>query len=94
MKQTLSILKDTVAYSKVMDLKGEKMVTRDFEPQATLSQHLKDVRLMLEEAEQTGQSLPLTSLHRELLEQAELAGFGSLDNSAIIQSFERIGRKS
>lgn len=86
-EKSLSILKDTVAYSKVMDLKGDKMVTRDFTPQATLSQHLKDVQLMLAEAEQSGQSLPLTSLHRALLEQAELAGFGSMDNSAIIHSF-------
>ena len=87
--QTLAILKDTVAYSKVMDLKGDKMVTRDFTPQATLAQHLKDVRIMCTEGERLGQSLPLTALHYTLLEQANALGLGTLDNSAILRMFER-----
>jgi 3-hydroxyisobutyrate dehydrogenase-like beta-hydroxyacid dehydrogenase len=43
--KTLEILKQTPAYSTVMESKGDRMVNRDFEnPQARLSQHLKDVR--------------------------------------------------
>ena len=42
----LDILKAGAAYSFVMDAKGEKMVRRDFSPQARLSQHLEDVRLI------------------------------------------------
>ena len=85
----LNVLKETVAYSRVMDSKGDKMVQRDFSPQATLSQHLKDVKLMLAAGERTGQPLPLTDLHCQLLTQAEIAGFGTEDNSAIIRMFER-----
>ena len=87
--QVLDILKQTVAHSRVMDLKGEKMVHREFSPQATVTQHLKDVRLMLAEAEQIGSQLPLTHLHRQLLEKVELAGFGDLDNSAIMNAFHQ-----
>jgi hypothetical protein len=61
------------------------MVAGDFEPQAKLSQHIKDVELMLEEAARAGQHLPFTELHRELLQRAERAGLGDLDNSAIIR---------
>jgi 3-hydroxyisobutyrate dehydrogenase-like beta-hydroxyacid dehydrogenase len=68
-----------------MDAKGPKMVQGDFEPQARLSQHIKDVRLMLEEADRGGVSLPFSEVHLDLLERAEAAGLGELDNSAIIR---------
>ena len=70
-----------------MDTKGEKMVNEDFTPQARLSQHIKDVRLMLQAAEAKQFKLPLTTIHRDLLEAAEAAGLGALDNSALIQVF-------
>ena len=73
------------AYSRAMDVKGRKMVERDFSVQARLSQHLKDVRLMLEAAGEAGVALPLTAIHRRLMEEAEAAGLGDLDNSAIIE---------
>ena len=68
-----------------MDNKGPKMLRRDYTPEARLSQHLKDVRLML----QCGFELPLTELHKELLECAEASGYGSSDNSAIIEVFRK-----
>lgn len=86
--QAFSVLRDSMAYSRTMDTKGEKMVSGDFETQARLSQHLKDVRLILQAAGEAGAELPLSRTHRELLETAEAAGLGQLDNSAIIQVFE------
>jgi 3-hydroxyisobutyrate dehydrogenase-like beta-hydroxyacid dehydrogenase len=71
-----------------MDTKGRKMIEGDFTPQARLSQHLKDVRLMLEEASRRGAALPLSEVHRDLLKQAEAMGLGGSDNSAIIRVFE------
>ena len=47
----LEVLKAGPAYSRAMDTKGDKMVTHDFSAQARLSQHLKDVRLILEVGE-------------------------------------------
>lgn len=88
MSKSLEVLEQGNAYSVVMDVKGKKMVEGDFTTQAKLSQHSKDVRLMLEEAARAGISLPLSKLHLQLLDQAECLGFGDLDNSAIIQALE------
>lgn len=81
----LEVMAGSNAYSRAMDVKGRKMVERDFSVQARLSQHLKDVHLMLDAAAAAGLSLPLTETHRRLMEQAEAAGLGEQDNSAIIE---------
>jgi 3-hydroxyisobutyrate dehydrogenase-like beta-hydroxyacid dehydrogenase len=84
-KLTLTVLRSSMAYSRIMDVKGEKMISGDFKPQARLSQHLKDVRLMLASAKKSEVALPLSDTHRKILEAAEAAGYGQLDNSAIIR---------
>ncbi len=84
----LAVLKEGNAYSVVMDVKGRKMVEEDFTTQAKLSQHLKDVRLILQEGERAGRYLPFSILHRQILEQLEAAGLGELDNCAIIRAFD------
>lgn len=87
-RQALEVLRAGPAFSKVMDTKGEKMLTGDFTPQARLAQHLKDVRLILSSGETTGAKLPLSRRHEELLDQLDRSGLGDLDNSAIIKAFE------
>ena len=85
----LSLLDQTPAASHAMSAKGRRMAERDYDPpQARLKQHLKDVRLMLEEAKDNGITLPLSDVHRALLEQAAAKGFGDADNSAIREAFE------
>lgn len=87
--QTLEVLKSTAAYSKVMDIKGKKMVERDYFPQARLKQHHKDVRLIVQSANQSGMELPLSELHDQLLTEAENRGLGDLDNSSIAEVWRR-----
>jgi len=87
----LTVLRESMAYSRIMDTKGEKMVRGDFAPQARLSQHHKDVRLMLQAAARAGTDLPLTRAHARLLELAESAGYGAQDNSAILRAFKHLG---
>jgi len=86
----LTVLRESMAYSRIMDTKGQKMITGDFEPQARLSQHQKDVRLILQAADRAGTDLPLTRAHASLLELARSAGYGDQDNSAIIRAFEQL----
>ena len=86
----LDVLIASAGYSRVMDTKGQKMLRGDFTPQARLSQHLKDIRLVLQEADRGGATLPLSSLHLDLLEQAENRGLGELDNSAILRLIESL----
>jgi 3-hydroxyisobutyrate dehydrogenase-like beta-hydroxyacid dehydrogenase len=80
----LEVLKATAAYSRAMDTKGPKMVARDFSPQARLSQHLKDVRLIRELATRVGSITPLSDVHQELLQRAVALGLGDADNSAVL----------
>lgn len=91
-QDALAVLRQCMAYSRVMDTKGTKMVEGDFQTQARLSQHLKDVRLMLESASAAGLALPLSEVHRRLLEAAEAAGCGEADNSAVIRAYEVVSR--
>ncbi len=84
----LKVLQASAAYSRAMDVKGAKMLAGDFSAQAKLSQHLKDVRLILQAASAAGVALPLSETHRRLLEQAEEAGYGELDNSSVIKLYE------
>jgi 3-hydroxyisobutyrate dehydrogenase-like beta-hydroxyacid dehydrogenase len=87
-ESALDVLLNSPAYSRTMDAKGPKMVAGDFSPQAKLSQHIKDVELMLEEAARGGTSLPLSQVHFQLLERAEADGLGELDNSAVIHAIQ------
>ena len=82
------MLKAGAAYSRVMDDKGEKMLHHDFSVEARLSQHLKDVRLILSAAGAKNAKAPLSQVHRQLLERLEAAGYGDVDNSAIIMAYE------
>ena len=72
-----------------MDVKGEKMLSDYLVPEARLSQHLKDVRLILETARLTGARTPLSAIHEELLSEAADRGLGLCDNSAIIEIFRK-----
>jgi 3-hydroxyisobutyrate dehydrogenase-like beta-hydroxyacid dehydrogenase len=89
----LDVLKASPAYSRAMDTKGLRMLNEEFEPEARLSQHLKDVRLILNTGRQFGAHLPLSTLHRDLLEAAEEAGFGASDNSAVIKAYQAAAPK-
>ncbi len=85
----LDLVKQTPAYSRAMDVKGRKMIDRNFEPESRMRQHHKDLRLIMQYAEEHGQELPLSSAHLDVLEQALAAGDGELDNAAVICELRR-----
>ncbi len=87
-EDALGVLMQSMAYSRIMETKGMKMVRGDFQTQARLSQHLKDLRIILAEGASADMPLPLTDAHARLLELAEEAGYGEADNSAIIRAFD------
>ena len=49
--------------------------------EAGLSQHLKDVKLILASGDKAGARLPLSHVHSELLTELENAGFGAEDRA-------------
>ncbi len=85
LKTTLDLLKSGVSYSRVMDTKGDKMLSGDFKPEARLAQHLKDVELILQLGQRAGIHLGMSELHQKILEAGVSLGLGNLDNSAVIE---------
>jgi 3-hydroxyisobutyrate dehydrogenase-like beta-hydroxyacid dehydrogenase len=91
--RALDVLRSGLAYSRVMDTKGQKMLDRDFDRvEARLSQHRKDVGLILAAARSRGLDLPLSAAHDQILAAAELAGWGDADNSAVLAAYDRLAR--
>jgi putative dehydrogenase len=87
----LAAARESAAYSRVMDGKGEKMLARDFRAQSHISQTLKDAELILKEAGRHGLQLPMTSVQAGLLRVAiELEGPDS-DSAAVIEAIGRPG---
>jgi putative dehydrogenase len=82
----LATARRSAAYSRVMDSKGEKMLTRDFAPQSHISQTLKDAELILGEAKRRHLRLPVTSTQADLLRAAIALCGGDCDSSAIIEA--------
>ncbi len=93
LKSFLSLLKTTPAYSGAMDVKGEKMIEGDFNPQSRIIQHDKDLDIILKYAEKRGQELPLAQVHKRILEKAISQGNGDLDTSAVIKEIKRLRGK-
>lgn len=85
----LKVARSSAAYSQVMDVKGSKMTRGEFAPEGRVTQHLKDVHLMLEQAERVKQRLPLLEVHADVLEACVRQGEGDLDNSAVIKEIRR-----
>ena len=85
----LKVARSSAAYSQVMDIKGSKMIRGEFGAEGRVTQHLKDVRLMLAQAERVKQQLPLLEIHADVLEACVRQGEGDLDNSAVIKEIRR-----
>ncbi|HET6428595.1 MAG TPA: NAD(P)-dependent oxidoreductase [Phycisphaerae bacterium] len=85
------VARQTFAYSRIMDVKGPKMLAGDFTAAGRLAQHRKDVDLICRLAAEAGQELPLSAVHRAVLDAAIAAGDGDLDNAAVIREIRRRG---
>jgi len=85
----LDVLRGSAAYSQVMDVKGGKMVRRDYATEARIVQVLKDVRIVLDKAAAAGQTLPLGEVAADILQGCIDAGEGEWDNSAVIEEIRR-----
>ncbi|HEX7001472.1 MAG TPA: NAD-binding protein, partial [Trueperaceae bacterium] len=87
----LAILKDGPAYSRAMDLKGEKMVSRDYRPESTLSQSLHGCELLLAEARRVGSPLFGTAVYSQVAQAAVAMGLGDLDPAALLEALLTMG---
>lgn len=82
------------ASSRVLEVHGERMIKRTFNPGFRIKLHHKDLSIALGEADEMGLSLPQTAACQQLLNAAEGAGEGDLDHSALVKALERLASHS
>jgi len=78
------------AQSRILELHGERMIRRSFEPGFRIRLQQKDLNLALQAARTLGLSLPNTSMAQELFNAVAAQGGSDLDHSAIVLALEKL----
>ena len=78
------------ASSRVLEIHGERMINRAFEPGFRVELHQKDLNIALSNAHALGINLPNTTATLELLNTCTAQGDAKLDSSVMIRSLEKL----
>ncbi|MFY0664498.1 MAG: 2-hydroxy-3-oxopropionate reductase [Natronospirillum sp.] len=76
------------AASRILEVHGERMVSRNFEPGFRIALHQKDLNLALTAARQLGVSLPNTATAQALFNTCEAQGGSQWDHSGMVKALE------
>lgn len=78
------------AQSRILEVHGERMIKRAFQPGFRIGLHQKDLNLALQAAMAIGVSLPATALAQELFNAVKAKEGPDLDHSAMVKGLERL----
>ena len=78
------------AQSRILEVHGERMIGRKFDPGFRIRLHQKDLNLALQAARSLGISLPNTSIAQELFNAVAAEGGSDLDHSAMVLALEKL----
>ena len=78
------------ANSRILEVHGERMVKRTFDPGFRIELHQKDLNLALTTARQLGVSLPNTATAQELFNACSAHGGAKWDHSAMVRALEKM----
>jgi 2-hydroxy-3-oxopropionate reductase len=78
------------ASSKILEVHGERMVKRTFDPGFRIALHQKDLNLALSSARALGVSLPNTATAQELLNSCVAHGGAAWDHSGMVKALEKL----
>jgi len=78
------------AQSRILELHGERMIERSFDPGFRVRLHQKDLNLALQAAHSLGLSLPNTVTAQELFNAVAAHGGSELDHSAMVLALEEL----
>ncbi len=90
MRKLIEAISDGAASSWMLSNLAPKMLERDFEPGFSIRLQLKDLRLVLEMAQQKMIPLPVTALVSQLMRAAEAIGLGDKGTQATIVALEEL----
>jgi 2-hydroxy-3-oxopropionate reductase len=78
------------ASSKILEVHGERMIKRTFEPGFRIELHQKDLNLALTSARALGVSLPNTATAQEMFNSCAAHGGKAWDHSALVRALEKL----
>lgn len=78
------------ANSRILEVHGERMVKRAFDPGFRIELHQKDLNLALATGRQLGVSLPNTATAQELFNACAAHGGAGWDHSAMVRALEKL----
>ena len=78
------------ASSRVLEVHGERMINRAFNPGFRIELHQKDLNLALSSARALGMALPNTASTQQLFSACVARGHGASDHSALVQAIESL----
>lgn len=78
------------ASSKILEVHGDRMVKRTFNPGFRIALHQKDLNLALSSARALGVSLPNTATAQELFNSCVAHGGAAWDHSAMVRALETL----
>ena len=78
------------AASRVLEVHGERMIKRTFDPGFRIALHQKDLNLALSSAKEMGVSLPNTSTAQQLFNACAANGGAAWDHSGLVRALERL----
>jgi 2-hydroxy-3-oxopropionate reductase len=78
------------AASRILEVHGERMINRTFNPGFRIELHQKDLNLALQSARAMGVALPNTATAQELFNACAAHGGQSWDHSAMIRALEKM----
>jgi 2-hydroxy-3-oxopropionate reductase len=81
------------AESRILELHGQRMVSRDFKPGGSSNNQLKDLNAVLATAENLGLTLPLTEAVREEFAAFVADGGGEVDHSGLLLHLEKLNAR-
>jgi 2-hydroxy-3-oxopropionate reductase len=76
------------AASRILEVHGERMIKRTFNPGFRIALHQKDLNLALQGAKALGVSLPGTANAAQLMQACAANGHGQADHSALVKALE------
>ena len=79
-----------LAQSRILEVHGERMIKRTFDPGFRIELHQKDLNLALQGAKSLGVSLPNTSSTQEIFNACTAHGDSGLDHSGLVTALERM----
>ena len=79
------------ASSRILEVHGERMIKRTFNPGFRIALHQKDLNLALQSAKAMSLALPNTAGTAQLMQAAAAQGWDQLDHSALVRALEVMG---